>query len=112
MSSIKQEFNTWYILFSKYGSVVDPEKVKAIMNWPIPKYVSAVFSFMGIAGHYRIFMEGFSKLVYPITSLKTKGVNIEWMTKWEGSFHKFKKKMTTTPILKISDPNKEFIVCT
>ena len=57
---------------SKEGIIVDPDKIKAIMGWPIPKDVLDIRSFMGITGYYRKFIEGFSKIVYPITSLQKK----------------------------------------
>lgn len=56
-------------VISKEGLVVDPEKVKSIVNWPIPKDVVVVRSFMGLVGYYRRFIEGFFKIAYPITSL-------------------------------------------
>lgn len=65
-------------IISKEGLAMDPKKVKAIMNWPLPKDVSAIRSFMGIARYYRRFSEGFSKLAYPITSLQKKGVEFPW----------------------------------
>ena len=40
---------------------MDPEKIEAIMNWPTPRNVTNVISFMGLAGYYRRFIEGFSK---------------------------------------------------
>jgi hypothetical protein len=48
---------------------VDLEKVKAIMEWPVPKNVHEVRSFMGLASYYQIFVEGFYKIVKPITTL-------------------------------------------
>eukprot|EP00253_Pinus_taeda_P011096 PITA_11096 len=53
--------------------VVDPEKIKAIMEWPVPKDVADIRSFMGLVGYYRRFVEGFSKVAFPITSLQKKG---------------------------------------
>jgi hypothetical protein len=53
---------------------VDPEKVKAIMEWPVPKNSHEVRSFMGLASYYRRFLEGFSKIVKLITTLQRKGV--------------------------------------
>jgi hypothetical protein len=51
------------------GIVVDPTKVEAIMEWPAPMNVTKVHSFMGLAGYYRWFVEGFSKIENPIMKL-------------------------------------------
>ena len=58
---------------TKEGISVDPEKIRAIEDWPVPKDVTDVRSFMGITGYYRRFIEGFSKIANPITSLQKKG---------------------------------------
>jgi hypothetical protein len=49
---------------------VDSKKIKAIMDWPTPKYVANVRSLMGLEGYYRIFVKGFSRIDHPITSLQ------------------------------------------
>jgi hypothetical protein len=49
---------------------MDPAKVEAIMEWPAPKNVTEVHSFMGLAGYYRRFVEGFSKIASRITELQ------------------------------------------
>lgn len=67
---------------SKERLVVHPEKVRAIVNWPIGKDMFVVHSFMGITRHRGIFIEGFSKLVYPVTSIQKKGAQFEWTTKF------------------------------
>ena len=64
-------------IVSKEGISVDPEKVKAIMEWSVPKNVSNIRSFMGITGYYRKFIEGFSNISYPITSLQKKGKKVQ-----------------------------------
>jgi hypothetical protein len=53
--------------------VVDPDKIKAIMDWHTPKDVYDIGSFMGLVGYYRRFIRGFSKIGFPIISLQTKG---------------------------------------
>ena len=63
---------------TKEGISVDPEKIKAIEDWPVPKDVTDVRSFMGITGYYRRFIEGFLRIVNPITSLQKKGKKFDW----------------------------------
>jgi hypothetical protein len=51
------------------GVKVDPKKVKAISEWKQPTNVMEIHSFLGLAGYYRRFIEGFSKLTRPMTAL-------------------------------------------
>ena len=75
---------------TKEGISIDPEKIKAIEEWPVPKDMTNVWSFMGIMGYYRRFIEGFSRIANPITSLQKKGKKFEWNQKCEDSFKKLK----------------------
>ena len=59
-----------------------------------------------------VIIEWFSKFANPITSLHKKGKKFEWSQKCEDSFKILKTLLTTAPILRIADPNKDFIVCT
>ena len=97
---------------TKEGILVDPEKIREIEDWPVPKDVTDVRSFMGITGYYRRFIEGFSRIANPITSLQKKGKKFDWNSKCEESFKKLKTLLTSAPILRIADPNKDFVVCT
>jgi hypothetical protein len=74
---------------------VDPEKVKAIMEWPVPKNAHEVRSFMGLAGYYRRFVEGFSKIAKPITTLQRKGVRYEWTEECDSAFIELKRLLTS-----------------
>jgi hypothetical protein len=74
--------------------------------------VTEVGSFMGLAGHYIIFIEGFSNITHPFTSLQNKGVMFQWTMECEKSFQHLKHLLTSAPILRIADPNEDFIVCT
>jgi len=56
-------------IISEEGIAVDPENIRAIEGWLVPNNVLEVRSFMGFAGYYKIFIEGFSKIAHPITSL-------------------------------------------
>ena len=68
------------------GISVDPEKIEAIVNWPTQRNVTDVRYFMGIAGYYRRFIEGFSKVSHAITSLEKKGIKFEWTPRCEEIF--------------------------
>ena len=59
---------------SKEGISVDPAKVEAILNWERPKNVCEIHSFLGLAGYYRRFVEGFGSLAAPMTQLTKKEV--------------------------------------
>ena len=56
--------------------------------------------------------EGFFRIANPINSLQKKGKKFDWNYKCEKSFKKLKTLLTSAPILRIDDPNKDFVVCT
>ena len=60
------------IIFEK-GISIEPDKIKSIIDWLVLKDVTDVWSFMGIIGYYKKFIDGFLKIANPITSLKKKG---------------------------------------
>ena len=99
-------------IISGEGISVDPKKVKAIMEWPMPKNAHEVRSIMGLAVYYRRFVEGFSKIVKPITTLQRKGVRYEWTEEFVGAFIEVKRLLTSVTILQVSDMEKDFTVYT
>jgi hypothetical protein len=98
-------------VISEEGIAVDPEKIRKIMEWHVPKDVVDIWSFMEITGYYHRFIEGFSKIAYPITSLHKKGTKFIWSQKCQDIFNKLNELLTTTPILRVEDPDKDFIDC-
>ena len=66
---------------------------------------------MGMEGYYRRFVERFSAIANPITSLQRKGVKFVWTEKCQNSFEQLKQRLISAPILKIADLDKEFVVC-
>ncbi|XP_059068640.1 uncharacterized protein LOC131859116 [Cryptomeria japonica] len=99
-------------IISAKGIAVDPAKIKAISEWPTPKNVHEVRSFMGLAGYYRKFVMNFSRITHPITSLQRKGKRFEWSEKCQAAFELLKEKLTAVPILKVPDPDDQYLVVT
>jgi hypothetical protein len=99
-------------VLSKEGVAVDPDKIRSIMEWPTPKDVSDIRSFMGLAGYYRRFIKDFSKIGCPITALQKKGTKFLWTQQCEERFQTLKHLLTHAPVLKIADPEADFLVCT
>ncbi|KAH9303796.1 hypothetical protein KI387_008200, partial [Taxus chinensis] len=89
-----------------------PSKIVAITEWPTPKNVHEVRSFMGLAGYYRKFVKDFSKVAAPITSLQKKDKKFVWNDKCESTFKILKSQLNLASILVIPGPNGDFTVVT
>jgi hypothetical protein len=87
---------------------VDPAKVKEIMEWSVPTTVTEIRSFLGLAGYYRRFIEGFSKIAKPMTLLLEKGRKFKWDEKCQESFDQLKKRLISLPMLIMPDLRKGF----
>jgi hypothetical protein len=66
---------------------------------------------MGITKCYYRFIEGFSMIAYPMTSLQKKGTRFNWSEKCQDSFNKLKELLTMAPILKVAELEKDFTIC-
>jgi hypothetical protein len=86
-------------IINRDGLAMDPKKVAAILDWKAPKDVHGIKSFIGMAGYYRRFIEGFSKITRPMTALLAKKVEFKWTPACQESFETLNKKLTTTHVL-------------
>ena len=82
------------------------------MEWKTPRNVDDFKPFMGLPVYYRRFMKNFTQITYPITSLQRKGNKFEWTEECVTSFYQLKKFLTSSLVIKIIDPYKEFTGCT
>ncbi|GJR16525.1 putative reverse transcriptase domain-containing protein [Tanacetum coccineum] len=92
------------------GIHVDPAKIESIKDWASPKTATEIRQFLGLAGYYRRFIEGFSKIAKPMTKLTQKKVKFDWGDKAETSFQLIKQKLCSAPILALPEGSEDFIV--
>ncbi|GJS30835.1 putative reverse transcriptase domain-containing protein [Tanacetum coccineum] len=92
------------------GIHVDPAKIESVKDWTSPKTPTEIRQFLGLAGYYRRFIEGFSKIAKPMTKLTQKKVKFEWGDKQEAAFQLLKQKLCSAPILALPEGSEDFIV--
>jgi hypothetical protein len=97
-------------IINRDGLAMDSKKVAAILDWKTPKYVRGIKSFIGMPGYYRCFIEGFSNIARPMTTLLAKKVEFKWTLACQESFETLKRKLTTAPVLILPDVHKPFSV--
>ncbi|GJX29517.1 putative reverse transcriptase domain-containing protein [Tanacetum coccineum] len=91
------------------GIHVDPAKIESIKDWASPKSPTEIRQFLGLAGYYRRFIEGFSKIAKPMTKLTQKKVKFVWGDKQEAAFQLLKQKLCSAPILALPEGSEDFI---
>ena len=95
---------------SNGGIAVDPSKMRDVLNWKPPTDVGEISSFLGLAGYYRRFIEGFSKFAKPMTALLEKNAKFMWSEKCQANFEELKKRLTTALVLVLPDLSKNFFI--
>ena len=97
-------------IVSTEAVAVDPSKVESVTKWEPPKNAGEIWSFFGLAGYYRRFIENFSKISKPMTDLLKKEKKFEWNDACEPSFHELKQRLVTALVLCLLDIQKDFQV--
>ncbi|GJW69482.1 reverse transcriptase domain-containing protein [Tanacetum coccineum] len=97
-------------LIDSQGLHVDPAKIEAVKNWTSPTTPTEVRQFLGLAGYYQRFIEGFSKIAKPLTKLTQKNKNYIWGEEQESAFQLLKQKLCEAPILALPEGNDDFVV--
>jgi hypothetical protein len=86
-------------VISAGGVLVDPGKVKDVLNWIPPTTTSEIRSFLGLAGYYHRFIKDFSKIAKPMMKLLEKNKAFEWTAECQASFEELRKCLTSAPVL-------------
>ena len=97
---------------SEEGIKCDPNKVSAVLDWPVPTNVTEVRSFLGLASYYRKFIPDFSGKASPLTNLTRKGQKFEWDEGCERAFNQLKQDLVSAPILAYPQSEGLFILDT
>jgi len=94
------------------GISVDPAKIRKIQEWPIPQSTSQVRSFLGLAGFYQKFVEGFSRIAAPLYDVTGSQAKFEWGEPQQKAFDELKRALTSAPVLRSPDPDLPYLLHT
>ena len=97
-------------IVSSEGIKVDAQKIEAVKNWPRPTMPMEIRSFLGLAGYYRRFVEGFSSILAPLMKLTHEASKFQWNDASEKSFQDLKNKLISTPVLVLPEGTEGYTV--
>ncbi|GJV76493.1 putative reverse transcriptase domain-containing protein [Tanacetum coccineum] len=92
------------------GIHMDPAKIESIKDWESPKTPTEIHQFLGLAGYYQRFIEGFSKIVKPMTNLTQKSMKFDWGEKAKAAFQLMNQKLCSALILALPEGSENFMV--
>ena len=99
-------------IVSAEGVQVESRKVEVVKDWPVPKDVSQVRSFLGMTNYFRKFIQNHPSRVTPLTDMTKKSVKWLWSEKCQKAFEDVKMQLTKAPVLVLPDPDKNYsVVC-
>ena len=97
---------------SKVGIETDPEKTRSVDEWPRPRSVHDVRSFLGLCSYYRKFVQNFAIIAKPLHALTGKYIKFEWSMECEKAFVGLKKALTSALILAMPLDDAPYILDT
>ena len=111
----KCEFHSKLVEYLEYilspsGLTMSDDKIKIIQDWPEPKKVKDIQSFLGFANFYCQFIFNYSDIVIPLTRLTWKDIPWKFDSSCQDAFNSLKKAFTSTPILTHWIPDAQLIV--
>ena len=99
-------------IISEDGIETDPNKTEVVKNWPTPKNIKELRSFLGRCSYYRCFVSNFSHIASPLHALTKQNSKFEWSSKCDEAFNCLKEKLVNPPILALPDFSLPFILDT
>ncbi|XP_022024684.1 uncharacterized protein LOC110925020 [Helianthus annuus] len=92
------------------GIQVDPTKIEVVKNSEAPRNPTEIRRFLGLAGYYRRFIQDFSKIAMPLTTLTQKNTPFVWGSQQEEAFNLLKTKLSSAPVLALPEGTEDFVV--
>ncbi|CAI7854072.1 unnamed protein product, partial [Closterium sp. NIES-54] len=99
-------------VISSKGIAMDPAKVQCLADWPAPRTVAELQSFIGLAKYYRKFVFKFSHICAPLTDLFREGATFQWGRPQQTAFNSIKSALTSAPVLTVADPSRPYFIWT
>ena len=99
-------------IVSGAGISMDPDKITAILTWPVPTTAKEVRSFLGLCSYYRRFIPGFADIAQPLHHFSEKGKPFVWTTDAERAFQQLKHTLSEAPVLGYPLSHGKFLVDT
>ncbi|CAI7733187.1 unnamed protein product [Closterium sp. NIES-53] len=99
-------------VISSQGIAMDPAKVQCLADWPAPRTVAELQSFIGLAKYYRKFIFNFSHICAPLTDLFRQSAAFQWGLPQRTAFSSIKAALTSAPVLTVADPSRPYFIWT
>lgn len=99
-------------LITKDGVKMDPQKIQAVKNFPIPRNRKNIKQFLGLVGYYRRFIKDFAKIAKPLNNILKKQVSFKWNGDQQTAFDTLCDKICTEPILQYPNFRRPFSITT
>ncbi|CAI7895943.1 unnamed protein product, partial [Closterium sp. NIES-53] len=111
----KSDFALKKVLFlghmvSPEGIHVDPRKIEAVKKWKVPENMKELQQFLGFTNYYNRFVPQYAKIAAPLTDLLKKYTPFKWDTPHQQAMEQLQTALTTTPVLILPDPEKDYVV--
>jgi hypothetical protein len=96
-------------IVSAEGVCVDPGKIKAMVDWPLPSNIKSLRGFLGLMGYYRKFIRGYGSIATPLTAMLKKN-SYSWSDSARAAFNVLKTAVTQAPVLALPNFSKQFTI--
>ena len=97
---------------NEHGISTDPEKIQSVKNWPVPRNVKDLRSFLGLCSYYRKFVKDFATVAKPLHDLTKKDCQYVWSAQCQEAFKKLKESLISAPILSYPTETDLFVLDT